>query len=505
MPRAESVHEIAAAIDSAIDSLPFSEIDNMAVACSGARAALERAGSLELAVSGQAEAAAHKAHQYLTTTGTHLASYRAHLIGTAYDAPPETGQKEQCPSRRTIAPWPPRNPATAEAPSAEAAAHFKQLIRIFNPLGKMAAREILTAIGDPAFETVLHEGAQATLQYHNLSLMKLPADFFDHVSFDAHAIKNDPLATAYQYYDRTNPAVVAASRDREARHGHPAIAIHDIRWALAQLDSTDDLQQSWEMLAKARSTLAAAGHSDAFIGTLYNHIKRNTNGKSNIPWMQHRHAAFLYSSAKPNTADHLTDSTVTPIGDYGEAFDAKVNAAARFGATVIHSKLESVAEGIWAEDEATLRRTTRGSTGGLSHMTVGESWQSVGHVISLLTGQKVKGYPTGEELLHDIIAEGLIERLTQLLPLGLIGPAALNGKFYRRPLYVNKQGKLDLHPVFVRRVIDYHKLLSATAKLYLTPGHFELHGTGIICPVSGKGGALSDLGKAYEKVVQAAA
>jgi hypothetical protein len=206
--------------------------------------------------------------------------------------------------------------------------------------------------------------------------------------------------------------------------------------------------------------------------------------------------SFLYAHAELSKPS-MFENVIVPVGEYGEEYAKKLaqatiitmeaaevaikDNAGRVAA--VHSKLlqEHTARGAEEEDGPNAYSTA---------LTIQEGVLSIMQTVSLLTAEKVEGYDDPTKLLNDIVENGLIEKVTRLVPPALVGPLALDGRRFANPLERDEDGKLQLTEIFEGKLkaahIKYWQDVIEEKKSSKSGQHPKI-GTGLTCPASGKG------------------
>ncbi|MGF7229055.1 MAG: hypothetical protein ACQR33_03660 [Candidatus Saccharibacteria bacterium] len=200
-----------------------------------------------------------------------------------------------------------------------------------------------------------------------------------------------------------------------------------------------------------------------------------------------------------------------PIGAYGAKFTNRlVRSTAVMIDHAVTDYLPLAKEYTSGKDEL-LRDTARGGDVGKAFgydegalSTIGEGILSIAQTVALLTAEKVPGYETGDELLSAIIEQGVVNDVTRLLMLGLIGPLTLGGKYFPGLLQANPDGKLTINP-------DIRAKLEALRENWMVSVYKNWHnepaknrafngGFGLVCPANTPRGGITALSKAFQRV-----
>lgn len=116
----------------------------------------------------------------------------------------------------------------------------------------------------------------------------------------------------------------------------------------------------------------------------------------------------------------------------------------------------------------------------------------------------MEGYDDPRQLVQDLVDQGLVERLTRLVPMGLVGPAVLNGNYLPRPLEKGQGGQLVFSESFSRAIYAEHGKYMQRVVEVNTERDGHGFGLGLTCPAAGKDGGVRKLSETMNSAYQAA-
>ncbi len=268
---------------------------------------------------------------------------------------------------------------------------------------------------------------------------------------------------------------------------------------------------------------------DDFIGLCEYRIRTSKHHMSGLEVFTGRFSEFVVTKPDLGPAETgLPEALIMPIGEYGEAFARKLLMATR--ATMESFNRSTEADTVAAQtasqhQKLLIEHTARGAyeyatsgevTGDSVKAALLEGTLSVMQVLAWLTAEKVPGYENPDDLVNDIIDQGLIEKLTRKITMATIGPTVVKGFYPKQPLMVANE-KLDLSENLVKILAERkeaaeplaleglvarynHKQWSGgedKAEIYAA-GRFAT--TGIICPAAGKDGGVRQAANALKAV-----
>lgn len=248
-----------------------------------------------------------------------------------------------------------------------------------------------------------------------------------------------------------------------------------------------------------------------------------------------RFAEFIYTHVDVNAPDFISvpSSIVMPVGAYGREFAEKLLRATAVAmeqaSHVVDAEASEIAE---KYDDVLGRRTARGAAErykdysknifrpeGAEHnptteytpkAILQEGILSVMQAVALLTADKVPGYDDPDELLDDLVDQGVIERFTRKLPMGYVGPLTLKGAYFPNPLHV-EEGRLTFSEPFAEHLRAERKPFIETALTWLAMKHdyadnpdflkdFDEGSLAIMCPVASELGGLRAISEAVRDI-----
>jgi hypothetical protein len=224
--------------------------------------------------------------------------------------------------------------------------------------------------------------------------------------------------------------------------------------------------------------------------------------------------SFLYAHAELSKPS-MFENVIVPVGEYGEEYAKKLAQATIITMEAAEVAIKENAGRVAAEHSKLLQEhTARGAEkkdGPNAHstaLTIQEGILSIMQTVSLLTAEKVEGYDDPAKLLNDVVENGLIEKITRLVPPALVGPLAIDGQRFANPLERDEDGKLQLTEIFEGKLkaahIKYWQDVIEEKKSSKSGEHPKI-GTDLTCPASGKGGGVGVLGEALNEVFQVTA
>ena len=157
---------------------------------------------------------------------------------------------------------------------------------------------------------------------------------------------------------------------------------------------------------------------------------------------------------------------VTPVGEYGADFARDLLRTTRVMMQIAVRDLRETSATIYRSDpELFSGHTARGVRPPHPELaplsTTIEGILSLHQIFASLLAVKLSGAPTGSDALRDLIFAsasrmGLVSEFTARLPMGLIGPMALSGHYFARPLERDEDGHVALTDA-VKRALDILK------------------------------------------------
>jgi hypothetical protein len=221
-----------------------------------------------------------------------------------------------------------------------------------------------------------------------------------------------------------------------------------------------------------------------------------------------RYNKFLFPYAAANNTS-IFKNIVVPVGAYGETFAQELSKATVFTLeTIANTNSDEIQQAINKHGNVLRTHTARGHDqdgGPNSHstkLTLQEGAVSITQTVVMLTASKVHGYGDPQRLFHDLVRQGFIEKVTRMIPMGLVAPIALHGDYFPKPVE-KRDGKLRFSGEFTDWLLGaqakYRGLL-AREKLSAATGY------GLTCPAAGSGGGVRKLSEAmlavYDLVAQ---
>lgn len=270
---------------------------------------------------------------------------------------------------------------------------------------------------------------------------------------------------------------------------------------------TREFYDSFDTAAWKRYEAAyAAARENGNESAVLNHNsarRRNGHNKYKAPA---KYNEFILTHAHTETHS-MFDNIAMPVGAYGKEFAETMSLATLFIIESVESAAPDELHAATVEHRSVLRtHTARGAEqdGGANDrstaLTLQEGALSVMQTAALLTTDRVPGYDDPGQLLHDIVDQGLIEKVTRMVPLGLVGPLILNGNYFPHPLQA-QDGTLTLSPEFTTWLHEAHTRY--WQDLLAEDTHTAATGYGLTCPVSGKGGGVRELSNTLTHVYDA--
>jgi len=178
----------------------------------------------------------------------------------------------------------------------------------------------------------------------------------------------------------------------------------------------------------------------------------------------------LYDSSSEEYRYTATAFPVMPIGAYGQEFARNVLNTTQY--TIERAKIvcSDLAQELGSSHEVVIETSMArgrdiaagrilGTPGDALVDSLEEGVLSIMQTIALLTAERVPGYDDPNILLHDIIKNGLIEQFTRHVPMGLVGPFALAGCYFKEPLQLTEHGlRLDPELVATLKQFRYQQI-----------------------------------------------
>ncbi len=198
---------------------------------------------------------------------------------------------------------------------------------------------------------------------------------------------------------------------------------------------------------------------------------------------------------------------VVPVGAHGKDFAERLYRTTQVLMQESYSLIEE-GEGIFKDNQKTLERyTARGRGGDESDprpapiRTLDEGILTITQVVSLLMAEKIAGYDDPHKFLAQIVKQDLITKLTKAMPMGVIGPLILSGRYIADILKLGSDGTL----IFNKESSGLRAIFKIKIRQEQHPG---VDSTGRGCPVSftgdeGQAAGITVLSRAYLKVFEA--
>lgn len=249
---------------------------------------------------------------------------------------------------------------------------------------------------------------------------------------------------------------------------------------------------------KQYETAYASARANGDEATLLDHNRTRGRNGHNQYKAPAQYNDFLLTHARTQTHS-MFDNIAMPVGAYGEEFAKNISLATLFIIESVESAAPAELHTATLEHQSVLETHTArgaeerdGANDRSTMLTLQEGALSIMQTIALLTADKVPGYDDPGQLLRDIVDQGLIEKVTRMMPLGLVGPLALKGNYFPNPLQA-QDGLLALSSEFTAWLHEAHT--QYWQGLLAEKTHTAETGYGLTCPASSKGGgirALSD-------------
>ena len=192
--------------------------------------------------------------------------------------------------------------------------------------------------------------------------------------------------------------------------------------------------------------------------------------------------------------------TMTPVSEaYGEKFSLALLRTNQILNALAVERLKAVSNEVFEKNDNLLRAETARAKGALNEgadpkMTplaiLSEGILSFHQLVSSFTIEKVPGAESGTQAVHDLVFKGAAQTgftadVTRQLPIGLVGPTSLTGRFFKEGLIRNREGGLELSPR-VKDLLAQYRLKNKSRRgvracpmvsVYLNPGYvFEKTG-----------------------------
>lgn len=143
------------------------------------------------------------------------------------------------------------------------------------------------------------------------------------------------------------------------------------------------------------------------------------------------------------------DKEILPVGEYGEEFTRRLFSTMQIMLSLV-SQVETEAIKLVEENADVFSHTARGRDnypkGHAAIHALQEGIITFFSGVHLLTAEKIPGFETGEELLQQIIADALPNKLAYTCPAGIIGPLHFVGKHIESLVAVDKNNHLEINP-----------------------------------------------------------
>jgi len=358
---------------------------------------------------------------------------------------------------------------------AELVPEYKELVEAFNPLSENAASHIETVVKESAS---LWQERNRCLQAYRISydpaLSILPPGTFSdkEPAYPATYTEQEELENLFR--EKHSEGGTPGERAFWQRNRFPSSLEADMRTALLDgrsLHVDPDMWARYEGIYKEHLTLGTEEDMLRLWAYRNSEFQKNTGRGvfdlkgAKFLQAEGRFDSFVYAHCNTGADAKLfvPDTLVMPIGEYGEQFAERLLRATIVAMEITGQGLEEDATRVVKEHESVLREhTARGQsegkarydydfnllgwdkvTGAAPLATLQEGILSVMQTIALLTANKVPGYDNPDDLLRDIVAQGVIERFTRRVSMGYVGPLTLFGAYYPHPL-TTSNGKLEL-------------------------------------------------------------
>lgn len=223
-----------------------------------------------------------------------------------------------------------------------------------------------------------------------------------------------------------------------------------------------------------------------------------------------------------STVQHLSreyqtpsDFVIMPVGGYGKQFTQKLVHSVVYTSNVADRCLSKWSAEQSQEHENVMDHMARVRSGNTDSQKNGtlqsmqEGALSIAQTIALLTAERIPGFASGEELLQEIVSQGLVEEFARSVPIALIGPIINEGRYIPGLLEVEGE-RLQLNPYMLdalkalkRWQLEYVATAWATYNAMESPSIDDLPAAfGLICPAAMPHGAIERMLKPMAQAIQ---
>ena len=171
-----------------------------------------------------------------------------------------------------------------------------------------------------------------------------------------------------------------------------------------------------------------------------------------------RHTSDLRLYLSEMTGSATFNARILGVGDYGEGFTDSIFTAHAAFAAAIERSIDTFKR--WDENNPGMskrlsrsvdihRQATKQST--VAQMSMHEGSLSIAQTISVLTNDKLNGYPNPYNLVKDIIEKGALNEFAKKMPYaGIIGPLAMAGLTFDPLLKRGPDGEPIIDPLTIQ-------------------------------------------------------
>ena len=178
--------------------------------------------------------------------------------------------------------------------------------------------------------------------------------------------------------------------------------------------------------------------------------------------------------------------SINPIGEYGKEFARSLAHTQAILRSNIFAAMKNKSKKIYADHTELFNRASfLGSNEGPTspHLQMQEGLMSVNQAVSLLLAERIPGISTYREAMKQLLSkrgdrESLMTEFSGKLPIGLIAPSSIAGRYFPKPLVMTNDG-LALSP----ELLETMKLGRKDQQSQIAIQRVMSNGLGIGCPI----------------------
>jgi hypothetical protein len=311
-------------------------------------------------------------------------------------------------------------------------------------------------------------------------------------------------------------------------NSHLGHILDDVLWMANNDIKIDPLK--WEQYRRVAREQVHAGRYDMdIISAMRGNSVKSLYHYGPLAHLVHHHAtgAFDRFMMMPTVALDVDGHSkgLAPVGylcmpetAYGSQMSEKILRTTAYMVASAQQALVKPAERIGQTHSGVIaKHTTRGHEGrspaATLISTVQEGARSSMEVMALLSADKVPGYDNPDELVDQIIKQGIIEQFTRAIPMGMIGPLLFTGKYFPGLLQSKSSGKLQLNSNVMQEIKQAKRAMAradmAAWATYWAASEDDRHAmtppvaTSLVCPAALPHGALTQSNYAFLQAYRA--